>query len=239
MLRLFLCLGMIEVVAAVEALLNQELQFDKIIVQDPEGKYRCLQSMSDIVLVNTDTDTGLFDGIDLCIDKYPHDYYYLQGADDVLLNKKFLINFDESRMTQDPDIYFERIKIVGEGRQRVWPPGCFVKKGIVLPPHFGSVYRSNVLTRIRMRDFASDGNVGADTAWFYSVGVDDLNMAYMDCISFEMAAGGISNNGRYAAFKNMKSMIVKLKKRNYPYVLASLRYIFAVLIKSVYIRRNN
>ncbi|WP_420590283.1 hypothetical protein [Bacterioplanoides sp.] len=223
------------IVDAVKALLKQKVRFDKIIIQDPLGEYSHLEGLCDSIFVNHETDEGLFDGIDKCIDKYKYDFYFLQGADDLLVDNDFLSRFKS--LASEPDIYFERIRIVGESRVRLWPPGFFVKAGVVLPPHFGSVYKRDVLLSSRMRDFAVGGNVGADSAWFYTLDTDKLKMKYTNDQSFVMAAGGISNNSLLSPLKNLLSMEKKIRRHGSGVPLAVAKYCISSFLKLFFIRR--
>ncbi|MAD46460.1 MAG: hypothetical protein CMH98_15765 [Oceanospirillaceae bacterium] len=221
--------------AAVRGLINQVVPFDRIIIQDPVGNYGYLEKLSENIIVNNDSDNGLFDGIDKCLDKYEFDYYFLQGADDIVLDCEFVKKFKS--LNTMPDIFFGRIKIVSDQVARFWPFGTLISMGLVLPPHFGSIYKRELLLNHRMRDFAIDGNVGADSAWFYTLDLKALRLLYTDDVTFSMAAGGISNNGFASPMKNLICMERKIRSAGGNSFISVFKYFIASFIKLFFVRK--
>jgi hypothetical protein len=221
---------------AVRLLTEQKTKFDGIIIQDPEGKYLELENKDLNIIVNNDSDSGLFDGIDKCVERYDADYYYLQGADDELINTSFLEEFYLTVNEKKADIYHQRIYLEWEGHIRLWPSAWFVKNKIILPPHFGSIYKSELLKDHKMSDFVTNNNIAADSAWFYSLNTKNLEVISEDQVGFKMFAGGLSNNGMLAPLWNGVELYKKLKTNGYPYFMPVLKFFSSIVIKSFYFR---
>jgi hypothetical protein len=223
--------------AAVSALLAQKRVPDLILVQDPQNKYGDLQS--DVVCVSTYKDSGLFDGIDHCIEKFffDFDWIFLQGADDILKGETFFEQVEQA--DHEIDMIYARTKIIYPKYNRWWPSYILVANGYCPPPHFGSAYRRELFSASKM-DVRGLENHAKDTLWLHKIRWKKLNILCSKKCMLEMASGGISNGGKFltGGYKNFRNLIILSKQSDLSRLKILVSYIVATLIKLFYTRRR-
>lgn len=221
--------------SAIDELMAQERIPDLIIIQDPQNKYADLQS--DVVRTSTYKDSGLFDGIDYCIENFFHDFdwIFLQGADDVLKGHTFFKQVEQA--SDRVDIVYARTKIIYPKYFRLWPNHNIVVNGFCPPPHFGTAYRKKLFKNSKMEILGQE-NHAKDTLWLHKIQWNKLNIIMAENCMLEMASGGISNGGKFltGGFKNFKRLIKLAKQSNISSLRILVSYILAAIIKIFYTR---
>lgn len=218
---------------AIASGLSQNVPFDEIVIQNPNGKYRDLEKLSPNIRVIVEPDRNLFDGLDILVANAKSDFVVMIGSDDFLLDDDFVARA-KAKLTETPaQIYTERSLMVGK-TVRPWPTLWWVMNSPVLPTHFGTFFDRQLASKHRM-DHHTDYDIYAnDSVWLHKVLAEaETGIVGSDEIGLCMEAGGVSTGGWTSSFKNLRSFARKSARVGDGGTMAFMGGIIALIIKSV------